>query len=54
MALHAHRTRIAYPDGSFLEGATNVRVPAVGHFRVLGAHETHTAVLDGVALLAQG
>jgi hypothetical protein len=42
------------PDGSFLEGATNVRVPAVGHFRVLGAHETHTAVLDGVALLAQG
>jgi len=42
------------PDGSFLEGATNVRVPAVGHFRVLGAHETHAAVLDGVALLAQG
>jgi pimeloyl-ACP methyl ester carboxylesterase len=41
------------PDGSFLEGATNVRVPAVGHFRVLGASDTHRAVLDGVALLAQ-
>ena len=41
------------PDGSLLEGATNVRVPAVGHFRVLGAPETHRAVLDGIAMLAR-
>lgn len=40
------------PDGSMLEGATNVRVPVPGHFRVLGAPETHRAVLDGIALLA--
>ncbi len=40
------------PDGSALEGATNVRVPGFGHFRLLGAPETHTAVIDAVALLA--
>jgi pimeloyl-ACP methyl ester carboxylesterase len=40
------------PDGSALEGATNVRVPGVGHFRLLEAPETHTAVIDAVALLA--
>jgi len=40
------------PDGSMLEGATNVRVPAAGHFRLLGKPQTHRAVLDGVALLA--
>jgi len=39
------------PDGSALEGATNVRVPAFGHFRLLGASETHRAVLEGVELL---
>ncbi|MGR2752460.1 alpha/beta fold hydrolase [Agromyces arachidis] len=39
------------PDGSVLDGATNVRVPVPGHFRILGAPETHRAVLDGVALL---
>lgn len=39
------------PDGSVLEGATNVRVPVPGHFRVLGAPETHRAVIDGVARL---
>ena len=39
------------PDGSMLEGATNVRVPASGHFRILGAPETWQAVLDGIALL---
>jgi|GEM_PF-302814 len=39
------------PDGSLLEGATNVRVPVAGHFRVLGAAETHQAVLDGVKLV---
>jgi len=40
------------PDGSALDGATNVRVPAFGHFRLLGSPATHRAVLDGVALLA--
>jgi hypothetical protein len=40
------------PDGSMLEGATNVRVPAAGHFRVLGAPVTHRAVLDAVQLLS--
>lgn len=40
------------PDGSVLDGATNVRVPVAGHFRVLGARETHLAVLDGIAMLS--
>jgi pimeloyl-ACP methyl ester carboxylesterase len=40
------------PDGSMLEGATNIRVPVAGHFRVLAAGETHRAVLEGVELLA--
>ncbi|WP_430646931.1 alpha/beta fold hydrolase [Agromyces sp. GXS1127] len=39
------------PDGSMLEGATNIRVPVSGHFRVLGATETHRAVIEGVRLL---
>ena len=39
------------PDGSALEGATNVRVPGFGHFRLLGAPETHAAVVEAVALL---
>ena len=29
------------PDGSALDGATNVLVPASGHFRVLGSRQTH-------------
>ena len=40
------------PDGSMLEGATNVRVPTAGHFRVLGTPVTHRAVLDAIALLS--
>lgn len=39
------------PDGSMLEGATNVRVPVAGHFRILSAPETWRAVSDGVKLL---
>ena len=39
------------PDGSVLDGATNVRVPVAGHFRILGAHQTALAVLDGIAML---
>jgi hypothetical protein len=40
------------PDGSALDGATNVLVPASGHFRVLGSARTHAAVIDGVRLLS--
>ena len=40
------------PDGSALDGATNVRVPVAGHFRVLGARETLLAVRDGIARLS--
>jgi len=39
------------PDGSVLDGATNVRVPVAGHFRVLGARETLLAIRDGIARL---
>lgn len=41
------------PDGSALEGATNVQVPVAGHFRVLAAPETLQAVRDGIALLTR-
>lgn len=41
------------PEGSALDGATNVEVPAAGHFRVLGARATWQAVLDGIALLTK-
>lgn len=41
------------PEGSALDGATNVEVPAAGHFRVLAARTTHQAVIDGVARLAK-
>jgi len=40
------------PGGSALDGATNVIVPASGHFRVLGSPDTHAAVLDGVRMLS--
>jgi hypothetical protein len=40
------------PGGSALDGATNVIVPASGHFRVLGSAQTHAAVLDGVRMLS--
>ncbi|MBW9110286.1 esterase/lipase family protein [Microbacterium ureisolvens] len=39
------------PEGSALEGATNIAVPTSGHFRVLGARSTERAVLDGIAVL---
>jgi hypothetical protein len=38
-------------EGSVLDGATNVRVPVAGHFRILSARETLLAVRDGIALL---
>ena len=40
-------------EGSALDGATNVRVPTPGHFRVLSSPRTHAAVIEGVALLAR-
>ena len=40
------------PEGSALDGATNISVPTPGHFRVLASRKTHTAVIEGVALLA--
>lgn len=40
------------PDGSALDGATNVLVPTSGHFRVLGSRRTHSAVLDAIRLLS--
>lgn len=39
------------PDGSVLEGATNVLLPVDGHFRILHREETLVAVRDAVALL---
>lgn len=41
------------PEGSALDGATNVAVPTAGHFRVLDSAATRRAVLDGIALLAK-
>ncbi|MFC8680089.1 esterase/lipase family protein [Microbacterium ureisolvens] len=41
------------PEGSALDGATNIAVPTSGHFRVLSARATQRAVLDGIALLAR-
>lgn len=42
------------PEGSALDGATNMVVPAPGHFRVLASAKTHRAVLEGIGLLAAG
>lgn len=41
------------PEGSALDGATNVEVPGVGHFLVLTHPATHRAVVDAIALLAK-
>jgi len=40
------------PGGSALNGATNVIVPASGHFRILGSPHTYAAVIDGVRMLS--
>ncbi|MCD2440697.1 hypothetical protein LQ757_00240 [Agromyces sp. SYSU K20354] len=40
------------PEGSALDGATNVQVPVAGHFRILAAPETLDAVVDGVERLS--
>ncbi|GAA1938321.1 alpha/beta fold hydrolase [Agromyces allii] len=45
--LDAHVT-----EGSALAGATNVIVPAAGHFRLTGSAAAHRAVIEGVASLA--
>lgn len=36
------------PGGSFLEGAVNVRIPDVGHFRILGTPAVWNAVADAL------
>lgn len=41
------------PEGSALDGATNVRVPMPGHFRVLDSRVTQRAVIEGIARLAR-
>ena len=40
------------PEGSALDGATNLAVPTAGHFRVLGSAKTREAVREGIGLLA--
>lgn len=40
------------PGGSALDGATNMIVPATGHFRILGSATTHQAVLEGMRMLS--
>lgn len=41
------------PDGSVLAGATNVKLPVDGHFRILRQPETLDAVADAVDLLVR-
>jgi hypothetical protein len=41
------------PDGSVLAGATNVKLPVDGHFRILHRPETLHAVTDAVDLLVR-
>ncbi|MET0480407.1 MAG: hypothetical protein ABWZ69_03530 [Mycetocola sp.] len=41
------------PDGSVLVGATNVKLPVDGHFRILHRPETLDAVTDAVDLLVR-
>ncbi|WP_350348181.1 alpha/beta fold hydrolase [Agromyces sp. G08B096] len=40
------------PEGSALDGATNVLLPVDGHFTILRAPETESAVLEGLEYLA--
>ncbi|MET4158376.1 alpha/beta fold hydrolase [Agromyces sp. PvR057] len=40
------------PEGSALAGATNVIVPAAGHFRLTASPAAHRAAIDAVASLA--
>ncbi|WP_454295781.1 esterase/lipase family protein [Salana multivorans] len=41
------------PGGSFLEGARNVRVDVVGHFRIIEHPEVRQAALDAVAAFSR-
>lgn len=36
------------PEGSHLEGATNVRLPIAGHFRVLASSELRDVLRDAL------
>jgi triacylglycerol lipase len=40
------------PGGSFLKGATNVRLRTYGHFRIIKDHEVHEALLGAVKNLS--
>jgi len=40
------------PGGSFLKGATNIRLKAYGHFRIIQDSRVHRALLDAVKTLS--
>ena len=40
------------PGGSFLKGATNIRLPTYGHFRIIKDRKVHEALLDAVKTLS--
>lgn len=37
------------PGGSYLEGATNIRLPVSGHFRIIATQELHDAIREVLA-----
>ncbi|HET6746911.1 MAG TPA: hypothetical protein VFH06_02270 [Candidatus Saccharimonadales bacterium] len=41
------------PKGSFLKGATNVRLHTYGHFRTINDKRVHKAILDGLKELSK-
>lgn len=56
-AINAHITSIyasfdqQIPDGSRLEGAVNVEIRTIGHFRIVNHPEAHRVILDTLANL---
>lgn len=41
------------PEGSFLEGAKNIKLPTHGHFRILKNRQVHTAVREALQELSK-
>jgi pimeloyl-ACP methyl ester carboxylesterase len=39
------------PDGSWLEGATDIEIKTIGHFRIVNHPEAHQAILDTLTAL---
>ena len=39
------------PDGSHLDGATNIEIQTIGHFRIVNHPEAHQAILDTLSRL---